>query len=269
MIKSINELKRESKTFIHKNYFKLILPILILMISNSVTYLIWNYWMYDGMLFGSDLMILLCLIGIAVLQFVVCPFAIVWFYIIYLLNSDNKVENKFNVMSWFKEKNVFKNTVLLNFIPSLLNLLTLIFSSNNIIYQTKNYILLTICCFIKIIVDYKLFICNYYFLLSRKNVKLCFKVSFSIMKRRIKSYLTFYVAFIGWIMFAILLFYVFKSICLWEIFSLKLLFSFKVFTPFLNSAGAFLYGVGFYLYPYLLVTKVKYCDEILGDTVFR
>ena len=71
MLKDIRELKKEAKAFTLKNYFRIILPIIIFMISNSVTYLIWNYFMLDGAIFGNDFLILLCLISIVIIQFII------------------------------------------------------------------------------------------------------------------------------------------------------------------------------------------------------
>lgn len=268
MLKSMISLKKDSKKFLNNSYFKIILPLIIFMVSNCVTYLIWNYFMLGSELFGNDLLIFLCLISIVILQFVICPVTIIWFYKTYLLISIDKNKNTFGALSFLKGKNVFRNILMLNFIPALLNIFILIFSNGNIIYYTQNSILLTICCVIKIIVDYKLFICNYYFTLSGKGAKTCFKISCKFMKRKINHFLFFYVSFIGWIVFSVFLFYIFKGIGLGDMFSVKMLFNYKIYTPFLKSASAFLWGVGFYLYPYLLITKAKYCNKILGDTVF-
>ena len=265
-MKDIRKLKKEAKAFTLKNYFRIILPI-IFMISNSVTYLIWNYFMLDGSIFGNDFLILLCLISIVIIQFIICPFSIVWFYKTYLVIYENK--NALKALAFFKEKNTFTNLIKINFLPSLLNILILIFSNGNIIYYTKNTVLLLICCALKIIINYKLFISNYYFLVSKKSAKETIKISFSLMQKKVKLCIRFYTSFIGWYFIIAILYFVLKGISLGNMFSFGMLFNFKFHNPILKSLSAYSFGLGFLMYPYLFITKLKYCKEILGDTVFK
>lgn len=269
MLKTIKSIKKDRKKFIQKNYFKIVLPLLIFMISNSITYLIWNYFMMDSTVSCSDWFIFFCLITILFLQFAVCPVTIVWFYKTYLLISKNQEKSAIKALGFLKEKGIFKNIIKLNFLPSLCNVSMLIFSNSNIVYHTKNYILLFICCFLKLFVNYKLFICNYYFSVSNKNTRNILNFSFSIMKNNFKTFFAFYISFAGWFILTLILKLILKSICLGELFSIGMLLSLKIYTPFLNSFAAFFYGIGFYLFPYLLIIKAEYCKKIIGSTVFE
>ncbi len=225
--------------------------------------------MMDSAVSGSDWLIFLCFITILFLQFTVCPVTIVWFYKTYLFISKNQQISAIKTLGFIKEKGILKDIVKLNFLPSLCNVSILIFSNSNIVYHTKNYILLFICCFLKLFVSYKLFICNYYYSFSNKNTKNILKISFSIMKKKLKTFFAFYISFIGCFILTLIFKLILKSICLGELFSIGMLLSFKIYTPFLNSFAAFFYGIGFYLFPYLLITKAEYCKKIIGSTVFE
>ena len=81
--------------------------------------------------------------------------------------------------------------VLINFIPSLLNLFCMIFKYSNMLFFSRNTIALFITVICQVVIYYKLFISNYYFIYSNCTAKDAIVTSCRIMKNRKKHFLYF------------------------------------------------------------------------------
>lgn len=187
----MNKIRAAAKRAVSQNYLKMLLYTLAFIVSNGINYYIWAILFYNPYIIENDFVIILLLAIILLLQFFISPISIyALFKVCFVIKSGKKISNK-ELFGSLKEKGSIRKIVLINFIPSLLNLFCMIFKYSNMLFFSRNTIALFITVICQVVIYYKLFISNYYFIYSNCTAKDAIVTSCRIMKNRKKHFLYF------------------------------------------------------------------------------
>lgn len=187
----MNKIRTAAKRAVSQNYLKMLLYTLAFIVSNGINYYIWAILFYNPYIIENDFVIILLLAIILLLQFFISPISIyALFKVCFVIKSGKKISNK-ELFGSLKEKGSIRKIVLINFIPSLLNLFCMIFKYSNMLFFSRNTIALFITVICQVVIYYKLFISNYYFIYSNCTAKDAIVTSCRIMKNRKKHFLYF------------------------------------------------------------------------------
>lgn len=187
----MNKIRTAAKRAVSQNYLKMLLYTLAFVVSNGINYYIWAILFYNPYIIENDFVIILLLAIILLLQFFISPISIyALFKVCFVIKSGKKISNK-ELLGSIKEKGSIRKIVLINFIPSLLNLFCMIFKYSNMLFFSRNTIALFITVICQVVIYYKLFISNYYFIYSNCTAKDAIVTSCRIMKNRKKHFLYF------------------------------------------------------------------------------
>ena len=184
----MNKIRAAAKRAVSQNYLKMLLYTLAFIVSNGINYYIWAILFYNPYIIENDFVIILLLAIILLLQFFISPISIyALFKVCFVIKSGKKISNK-ELFGSLKEKGSIRKIVLINFIPSLLNLFCMIFKYSNMLFFSRNTIALFITVICQVVIYYKLFISNYYFIYSNCTAKDAIVTSCRIMKNRKKTF---------------------------------------------------------------------------------
>lgn len=201
----MNKIRAAAKRAVSQNYLKMLLYTLAFIVSNGINYYIWAILFYNPYIIENDFVIILLLAIILLLQFFISPISIyALFKVCFVIKSGKKISNK-ELFGSLKEKGSIRKIVLINFIPSLLNLFCMIFKYSNMLFFSRNTIALFITVICQVVIYYKLFISNYYFIYSNCTAKDAIVTSCRIMKNRKKTFFIFLLSFFGWVMLSLLI----------------------------------------------------------------
>ena len=156
----MNKIRAAAKRAVSQNYLKMLLYTLAFIVSNGINYYIWAILFYNPYIIENDFVIILLLAIILLLQFFISPISIyALFKVCFVIKSGKKISNK-ELFGSLKEKGSIRKIVLINFIPSLLNLFCMIFKYSNMLFFSRNTIALFITVICQVVIYYKLFISN-------------------------------------------------------------------------------------------------------------
>lgn len=262
----MNKIRTAAKRAVSQNYLKMLLYTLAFIVSNGINYYIWAILFYNPYIIENDFVIILLLAIILLLQFFISPISIyALFKVCFVIKSGKKISNK-ELFGSLKEKGSIRKIVLINFIPSLLNLFCMIFKYSNMLFFSRNTTALFITVICQVVIYYKLFISNYYFIYNNCTAKDAIVTSCRIMKNRKKTFFIFLLSFFGWVMLSLLIKLILYILTCKDFFSVYRMITFKAYDPFIDLLGCCFYGVGLYLFPYFITSKFFLCDEILEDS---
>lgn len=258
----IKKCKEDALILLRSNK-RLLIPIYLWMVSNSLIYYIWNSVMSCYTVVTSDLLIIIMFTTILILQFAVEPISLFCFYKMFAQSNSNNVIYPKSV---FLSKNILRNAMLINLPQMFLNLLIIISVSSNLIFFTQNRLLLLIAIVLQIIVYPIMFFCNYLLAQNEYNVKELIYLSIKKMKTNIKKILLFTFSFTGWFLLTFIIRLLIEIILSDNMFSLYLAITFRSFNPIINSFSACLYGIGLFVWPYIFATQAYLCKNMLFKT---
>ena len=283
MLRTIKEIKVKAKSTLISNFRIFVLPTFAYMCSIALQFIF-----ADALGFGKWQEILSVngtadIIGIIlalfISTFVLMPITLAVTYKVCVLLLDGETENIKESIKKFLTSSNIKQIILINFIPQLVHLIYVLIKVEGfvvwylpfLIPQEAFLVAKFILSSMAIYVNYKFFICNYYFAKNEAPAKETILCSFEAMKRFkifIKEELL-QLSFILWQLLATGIYWLLKAISESIKTAIndnasKIIFSYK--TPLLDVFSCFYCGLGFFIYPFMFLSFSLLCEELIKKT---
>lgn len=253
----LKQLKSQARRMVAKNYKSIFSLMFLYEMFSVISVWIFNFGMYkifwheiNGLL--SFLLIILLLL----IKIVFIPIITVSFFRLGILFESNNKLSLSTIKSFLTRKNIL-NIVLINLIPNIFNLPYSFLKffkqmfNDTIVYSIFAFALIAITFFI----EYKFFICNYYFALNYKSAWETLNSSFKTMHNKLLKYIYYECSFIVW-------FIVFIVIgCFALIVSNKLGIDIK----YIQLGVPSWFGFMLYYRPYKFLVDLLYSKRMLSD----
>ena len=239
----IKQIKSEARRTLAYNYKLLIIPTLMLMVSDFAIATILNY--FTNIIWWSgktDLTRLLILLIFVFFEFFMNPVSLALLYKVIITVVEDSTVCKKKIRNFISVTNMYR-IVIINFIPRFISFFAQV---NNYKFSVLNLfkldgIPLILVSIISTFISYKFFACNYYFSLTEATVKQTLSDSFKIMSKNFFKWILLLLTFSGWIALELAIYII-----------IKMTFGdgLQTFTPIIDSLVSSGYGVGLYLTPY-------------------
>lgn len=286
LLRTIKEIKVKAKSTLISNFRIFVLPTFAHMCSIALQFIFaeaFGLGEWQEILSVNETEDFLWLVpALFVSKFVFMPVTLAVMYKVGILLLDGNTENINESIKKFLTLSNIKQIILINFIPGLVHLIYMLIKVEGfviwylpfLIPQEAFLVAKLILSSMVIYVNYKFFICNYYFAKNEAPAKETILCSFEAMKRFkifIKEELL-QLSFILWQLLATGIYWLLKAISESIKTAIndnasKIIFSYK--TPLIDVFSCFYCGLGFFIYPFMFLSFSLLCEKLInmeGDT---
>ncbi len=280
LLRTIKEIKVKAKSTLISNFRIFVLPTFAYMCSIALQFIFaeaFGLGEWQEILSVNETEDFLWLVpALFVSTFVFMPVTLTVMYKVGILLLDGNTENINESIKKFLTLSNIKQIILINFIPGLVHLIYMLIKVEGfviwylpfLIPQEAFLVAKLILSSIAVYVNYKFFICNYYFAKNEAPAKETILCSFETMKRFkifIKEELL-QLSFILWQLLATGIYWLLKAISESIKTAIndnasKIIFSYK--TPLLDVFLCFYCGLGFFIYPYMFLSFSLLCEKLM------
>lgn len=255
VIKVFNDIKTQSRNLVLNKYKFFIVPILLYELFSVIIISILNFGF--SKIFSGEINYLLSALLIflwLLIELLVLPVLVMTYFKICIFITEDKKSTFSVIKSLLTRRNIL-NIVLISLIPNIFKILNSLikffknYYDDTEVYYSLSFILLIII----FIIQYKFFICNYFFALHQSSVKETLKVSFNTMNGVFVKYIIYELSFILWNLLIIII--GLAAIYISKIFNIEL--------KYLQLAIPSGFGVMFYYRPYKFLVDLLYAKKLL------